>query len=188
MMPSSPAIFFDKDGTLIHDVPFNVDPRRVAFRKEAFAALRRLRAGGWKFFIISNQAGVAHGYFSPAQLETLTFAMRARLARQGLAPDGFYYCPHHPQGRVVAYRVACQCRKPGDGLLRRAAREHALDLKRCWMVGDILHDVEAGRRAGCRTILLDVGHETEWQLAPARIPDHQVSTLTDAAEVILSTS
>jgi len=186
MKRRSPAVFFDKDGTLVHDVPYNVDPGKTVFRDDAFAAMRELSAHGWKLFIISNQAGIAEGRFRPDEFEALIRAIRAVLAKNGIALDGFYYCPHHPCAPVAAYRLACRCRKPGDGMLRRAAREHALDLGRSWMVGDILNDMEAGRRAGCRTILLDVGNETQWRLPPERTPDHRAGTLGDAADLILS--
>jgi ribonucleoside-diphosphate reductase alpha chain len=94
---------------------------------------------------------------------------------------GFYYCPHHPHGSVPAYAVTCDCRKPRPGLILRAAREQGVDPARSWLVGDILDDVEAGRAAGCRTVLLDNGHETEWVLSPARRPDGVAADLAEAA-------
>src|SRR5205085_6378312 len=97
-----------------------------------------------------------------------------------------YHCPHHPDGTVERYARACACRKPQPGLLLRAARDHDLDLARSWLVGDILDDVEAGRRAGCRTVLLDNGHETEWVLTPERLPHHIACDLAQAADLILS--
>src|SRR5690606_16490855 len=103
----------------------------------------------------------------------------------GVQLAGAYYCPHHPEGVVDGLAVACACRKPGDGLLRRAAADLGLALDRSWMVGDILDDVEAGRRAGCRTVLLDVGHETEWRAGPLRRPHHMAPDLPAAVEVIL---
>jgi histidinol phosphatase-like enzyme len=99
---------------------------------------------------------------------------------------GFYYCPHHPSGNVPPYSVECTCRKPRPGLLQRAAYELALDLEASWMIGDILDDVEAGHRAGCRSILMDNGGETEWDLRGPRSPAALVPNLVDAATHILS--
>jgi D-glycero-D-manno-heptose 1,7-bisphosphate phosphatase len=98
---------------------------------------------------------------------------------------GFYCCPHHPEGTTAAYAVTCSCRKPAPGLILQAARDKDLDLVRSWMVGDILDDVEAGRRAGCSTILIDNGNETEWQLTDERRPRYLATDLTHAAEIVV---
>jgi histidinol-phosphate phosphatase family protein len=131
---------------------------------------------------------VARGYFAEAALGPVEARLRAMLGAAGVPLAGFYYCPHHPEGSVEAYTTICQCRKPAPGLLEQAAHDHGIDLGQSWLVGDILHDVEAGRQAGCRTILLDVGNETEWDLTPTRTPDHVVATLRDAAHLILASS
>jgi len=99
---------------------------------------------------------------------------------------GFYYCPHHPDGSVARYAVDCGCRKPQPGMLQKAARELDIDLEHSWMVGDILDDIEAGRRAGCRTILINNGSETEWVLSPERQPHFIVSNLEEAARTVIS--
>jgi histidinol-phosphate phosphatase family protein len=99
----------------------------------------------------------------------------------------FYYCPHHPDGKVKLYARECECRKPKPGLLLRAARDWKIDLPSSWMIGDILDDVEAGRRAGCQTILLDNGHETEWRMDNVRQPHYRVKNIEQAAHIILST-
>jgi len=179
------AVFLDKDGTLVVDVPYNVDPERISLTQGAVAGLRALHAAGYLLIVVSNQSGVARGFFEEAALGAVEARLRALLDDAGVPLTGFYYCPHHPDGNVERYAVACACRKPGPGLLLQAAHEHDLDLGRSWLVGDILHDVEAGRRVGCRTILLDVGHETEWQLTPARTPDFTAADLDDAARLIL---
>jgi histidinol phosphatase-like enzyme len=99
----------------------------------------------------------------------------------GARLDGFYACPHAPANADAS---PCDCRKPAPGLLRQAAREHDLDLAQCWMVGDILDDIEAGRRAGCRTVLMDVGNETEWQMSALREPNLRAADLLEAARLI----
>jgi D-glycero-D-manno-heptose 1,7-bisphosphate phosphatase len=92
--------------------------------------------------------------------------------------DGFYYCPHAPG-------AGCECRKPAAGLIERAAREHGVALGESWLIGDILDDIEAGRRAGCKTVLLDNGNETQWELSPERVPHHIARDLGEAAALIL---
>ena len=179
------AVFLDKDGTLVEDVPYNVDPALIRLGPGAVEGLRLLHAAGFPLIVISNQSGVARGYFAEAALGAVEARLRELLAAVGVPLAGFYYCPHHPDGSVAAYAVACECRKPRPGMIVRAAREHAVDLARSWFVGDILHDVEAAHRAGCRAVLLDNGHETEWELSPLRTPDVVARDLGEAARAIV---
>ena len=188
MAVSTRAVFLDKDGTLVEDVPYNADPELMRLAPGALEGVRLLAGAGYRLVVVSNQSGVAHGYFAEEALAGVEARLRELLAEGGVSLAGFYYCPHHPQGSVAGYDVACACRKPRDGLLRTAAREQGIDLTRSWMVGDILHDVEAGRRAGCRTVLIDNGNETEWELSPQRQPHFTASDLTEAARILLSCS
>ena len=180
------AAFLDKDGTVLDDIPYNVDPAAMRFAPGAQAALQALGRTDWLLIIISNQSGVALGKFPCTALD----AVEARLADMfdacGATLHGFHCCPHHPQGSVPAFTRVCDCRKPAPGLLYRAAAEHEVDLRASWFVGDILNDVEAGRRAGCRTILIDNGNETEWDLSPVRTPHAVVPDLAAAASLILA--
>lgn len=180
------AIFLDKDGTLIEDVPYNVLPERIRLMPGAGAALRVLSDAGYALFVVSNQPGVALGRFTEAELDVARRELQRQLAEHGVPLAGFYFCPHHPTGRVADYSGQCTCRKPRPGLLRRAAQEHGIDLNASWLIGDILDDVEAGRRAGCRTVLLDNGHETEWRRGPGRRPHYVAQGLPEAAACILS--
>ena len=179
LRPSRPAIFLDKDGTLVRDVPFNVDPALLSFTPHALQALRLWRDAGYRLVVITNQPGIGQGLFDRADLSILHRALAARLATAGVPLDGMFACPH-PQD------AGCACRKPGDLLLRQAAWVLRIDLERSWMVGDILNDVEAGHRAGCRSILLDVGNETEWLPGPLREPEFRCPDLLQAAAVTLS--
>lgn len=183
---NAPAVFLDKDGTLIDDVPYNVEPKRMRFTPRAAEGLRALHASGYKLLVVTNQSGVARGYFREEALYGVECHLRDMMAQVGVPLHAFYYCPHHPDGLLRPYAVQCACRKPAPGLLLRAAEEHGLDLRRSWLVGDILHDIEAGRRAGSRTILLDNGNETEWLLSRERLPHWIVGNLAEAARVILS--
>jgi D-glycero-D-manno-heptose 1,7-bisphosphate phosphatase len=183
---SKRSIFLDKDGTLVENVPDNVDPDKIQLCSGAIAGLQRLYAAGYELYVITNQSGVAQGLFPEAALTAVEARLRQLLGNAGIALHGFYYCPHHPNGNVSTYAIACDCRKPQPGLIYRAATEHTIDLTQSWFIGDILHDVEAGRVAGCRTILIDNGNETEWQLSPQRLPHHMVRDLDEAARIILA--
>lgn len=180
------AIFLDKDGTLVEDVPYNVDPDLIRLGRGAVDGLRMLHAAGYPLIVISNQSGVARGYFAETALGAVEAQLRELLGEAGVPLAGFYYCPHHPDGSVARYAVVCDCRKPLPGLIVRAAGEHGVDLARSWFIGDILHDVEAAHRAGCRAVLLDNGHETEWELSPLRTPDVVAPDLAGAARAIVS--
>lgn len=179
------AVFIDKDGTLIHDVPYNCDPSRIVFNPGVPEALKLLKAYDYKLIVVSNQSGLAMGYFNMESLELVVDTIQLDLKTEGVEIDAFYFCPHHPQGKIAHYAKACPCRKPEPGMLLRAAEEFQIDLSQSWMIGDILHDVEAGNRAGCQTILLDVGNETEWQMNEHRYATARVSSMAEAAEVIL---
>jgi D-glycero-D-manno-heptose 1,7-bisphosphate phosphatase len=181
---SARAVFLDKDGTLVEDVPYNVDPELIRPTEGALEALRLLQEAGYLLVVVSNQSGVARGLFPERALVGVEKRLRAILSTAGVNLAGFYYCPHHPQGSRPEYAVDCTCRKPKPGLLLRAAREHDIDLRSSWMIGDILNDIQAGKAAGCKTILLNNGHETEWVLTPDRQPDFLVRNLPEAAEIV----
>lgn len=186
MAMSGRAVFLDKDGTLIDDVPYNVDPKRVTLAEGAGSALRELKAHGYSLIVVSNQAGVALGRFSLRALGAVEQRVQELLRPSGVAIDAFYYCPHLPQAPNVRFAVRCLCRKPQPGLLRQAAHDLSIDLTQSWLLGDILDDVEAGNRAGCRTVLVDVGNETEWRLAMHRQPHLLARSLRHAAAQILA--
>jgi D-glycero-D-manno-heptose 1,7-bisphosphate phosphatase len=184
-MALTKAVFLDKDGTLVEDRPYDVDAGRMVLVPGALAALRQLQDRGYKLIVISNQAGVAHGHFPEQALVPLGLRLAGLLAAGQVRLAGFYYCPHHPGGRIERYAVRCDCRKPAAGLILRAAREHEVDLDNSWFIGDILDDVEAGRRAGCRAVLIDNGNETEWTRSPLRDPHFIAGDLCEAARRIL---
>lgn len=178
------AVFLDKDGTLVEDVPYNVDPAQLRFTPNAPEALRLLDEAGFRLIVVSNQPGLASGRFSRADFARLRHALAERVrAEAGVTLAGIYVCPHAPG---ESGRVSCLCRKPSPGLLHQATVALRLDLAQSWIVGDILDDVEAGRRVGCRSVLLDVGNETEWRLSPLRTPHHRCADLLAAAHVIVA--
>jgi histidinol-phosphate phosphatase family protein len=185
MSSRTSAVFLDKDGTLIEDVPYNVEPRHMRLVPGAGEALHLLARSGYRLIVVSNQPGVALGLFPEYALRAVEQRLQELLLPAGVSLHGFYYCPHFPRAKIPAYRLHCNCRKPASGMLTRAARDHALDLSSSWLVGDILDDIEAGRRAKCKTVLINNGNETEWELTAERCPHAVATNLLEAAQTIV---
>lgn len=175
------AIFLDKDGTLIPDIPYNADPDKITLCQDCIGGLKMLLDDGYMLIVVSNQAGIALGYFDEKRFGGVARKLYELLGKEGIRLADLYYCPHHPDGTEPGYAIACDCRKPKPGMLLRAAKEHQLDLTHCWMIGDILNDVEAGNRAGCHTIMIDNGNETEWRTERYRRPEFTCKTIDEAA-------
>ena len=175
---SSKAVFLDRDGTLIVNRHYGSDPDGIQLLDGVVEGLRELRAAGYKLVLVSNQSGVARGYFDEGAVARMHDRLQRMLDRHGVALDDLEYCPHHPDGDTSPYAVECACRKPAPGMLRRAARKHGVNLSASWMVGDIEADVEAGRQAGARTVL--VGPETARPL-----PDFHAEDFAAAVRHIL---
>jgi len=178
------AIFIDKDGTLIKNVHYNVDPELVQLELSVGKALQLLKENGYLLIVISNQDGIAKGFFTWNDLKKVNEAIQRLLAPFNISIDAFYYCPHFKEGAIDIYAFDCDCRKPRPGLLLNAAKENAVDLEGSWMIGDILNDIEAGNSAGCRTILIDNDNETEWLLNEKRTPLFTVHNMMEAARII----
>jgi len=182
---SAPFVFVDKDGTLIEDLPYNVDPRRVRFAPGAPEAIALFALAGLPIAICSNQSGVARGYYTLDDLAALAAHLRDEVAALGGADLVMYACPHLPRG-ANAWAIACDCRKPATGLLALAARDLGADLRSSWMIGDTWMDVAAGRAAGCRSILVGPEWRTAGSLPDARRPDAAVPDLLSAARVVVT--
>jgi D-glycero-D-manno-heptose 1,7-bisphosphate phosphatase len=182
------VVFIDKDGTLIPDIPYNVNVDLIEIETTTIEGLKELKKQGFLFIVVSNQSGLAKGYFSEEDLKKVNERISGLLWQHRLTIDGFYYCPHHPEAVIKKYAVECDCRKPLPGLIYKAAKDFDIDLLQSWMIGDILNDVEAGKRAGCRTILLDNGNETEWIMNEWRTPDLTASNIYEAASLIKASS
>jgi D-glycero-D-manno-heptose 1,7-bisphosphate phosphatase len=147
--------------------------------------LRCLQQAGFRLVVVTNQSGIARGYFTAADLRRMHAHLAAQLARLGVRLDAIYHCPHHPDGAIPELAVRCTCRKPQPGMVLRAAADLGLDARRSWLVGDILDDVEAGKRAGCRTILVDLGTEPPPERA-ARRPDYVARDTRHALQIIMA--
>ena len=189
-MPGEPAVFIDRDGTLTEEVGYVNPPRRLCLLPRSAEAIRRLNRAGLRAVMVTNQSGVARGYFSEEVLQAVNEALVSQLKAEGAYLDGLYVCVHHPTEGTPPYRVVCDCRKPEPGLLRRAAADLGLDLSRSWVVGDKIIDIIAGRRAGARSILVLTGYglgEREYRrsLWPSE-PDHVAEDLLDAVDWILA--
>ncbi len=190
------AVFLDRDGVLIADVHYLTAEDQIRVLPRVPEALARLRAGGWRLIVATNQSVVARGWITEEDLRRIHRALLGALRERGAEIDAVYYCPHHPGAAVAAYRRACDCRKPGPGMLLRAARDFGLDLQASVIVGDAASDIEAGRRAGCRAVRIDAGgredrggadREPRSDRSPggAGAPDYVAADLWDAAGWIL---
>ena len=171
--PLTPAVFLDRDGTIMHDVEYCGDLNQVEVFPDAAEALRRLKRSGFKIVIISNQSGIARGYFSEADYRAVEGEVERQLGA-GLI-DGTYFCPEMPDSGSIR-------RKPETGMILEAQREHGIDLPRSFFIGDKAIDVECGRRAGTRTILVRTGIEPPSDHVGA---DWTANNLREAAEIIL---
>ncbi len=179
------ALFLDRDGTLVLPRHYPTLPEQLVLYAGLGGPLTQLQSAGLRIIVITNQGGLAHGFFDEAALHQMHTHLATQLMQVGVHLDAIYHCPHHPAGRIPALAIECACRKPQPGLLLQAAADHTIDLARSWFVGDILHDVEAGNRAGCRTVLVNNGGETEWVAGPYRTPDYVASDIVEALKIIL---
>jgi D-glycero-D-manno-heptose 1,7-bisphosphate phosphatase len=184
------AVFIDRDGTISEEVGYVNHASRLRVFPFAAEAVRALNEQGWLAVLVTNQSGVARGYFEEDLIGEVHKLLTAELARGGARLDAIYYCPHHPSAGGPPYRQDCDCRKPKPGLLLRAARDLGLDLARCWMVGDRYGDTELARNAGVRSALVLTGYgrgELEHQSAAWRYrPDLVAENLLEAVQTILA--
>lgn len=182
---SHPAVFLDRDGTIIDDIGYINEPKKIRLLPGAADAVRRMRSAGYRVVIISNQSGVARGLLDEKTLAQVQARLEELLDREGACLDGVYYCPYldGPEAVVEAYRRNSELRKPRPGMLFQAARELNLDLKRSWMIGDSASDVAAGQRAGCRTILVRSNRLDG--AANERSATCTVDNLAEAADAVL---
>ncbi len=146
-----PAAFLDRDGVLNVEVGYLDDPGRVRLQWGSAAAVRALNEAGWLVIVVTNQSGVSRGYYTAETVEAIHRELRRRLRAAGARVDAISYCPHQPDDQ-------CRCRKPEPHMLLDAGRSLGADLVRSWMIGDKASDIEAGRRAGCRTALVLTGY------------------------------
>jgi len=153
-----PAVFLDRDGTINEQVGYLNHKSRFRLLDGVPEAVRMLNREGYRVVVVSNQSGVARGYFPLSLVHEVNDYMKALLEAQGAFLDDILFCPHHPEGSVPAYAVSCKCRKPGTGLIEKALGRFEIDLARSYVIGDQCTDVEMARRAACRGIMVQTGY------------------------------
>ncbi|HDZ22760.1 hypothetical protein LCGC14_0451400 [marine sediment metagenome] len=184
---SEKAIFLDRDNTLIEDPGYISDPDAVRLLPGVELAMKSLSQAGYLLVVVTNQSGVARGLLTEESLKKIHERMVELLSRKGALVDEIYYCPYHAEGSVPEYAIESDLRKPEPGMLLQAAEDMGIDLSVSWMVGDTPSDIEAGERAGCRTIRIRTPHDddrTDNHLEEFQA-DYTVRNLVEAARVIL---
>ena len=156
MKQGNKAIFLDRDGVINEEVSYLSNPDDFRFIDGSIKALRILKSKGYLLIVITNQAGIARGYFTEEILEQIHRKMKLSLEANEISLDDIYYCPHHPD-----FTGVCECRKPLPGMILRAAKKHGITLNQSYMVGDTLKDIETGYNAKCKTVLVMTGYGRE---------------------------
>ena len=185
-----PAVFLDRDGTLVEEAGYLDRLERLVFFPYSVDAVRLLNRAGLAVVIVTNQAGIARGIFKESFVGEAHRHIAERLSAGGARVDGFYYCPHHPEAVIEAYRQSCDCRKPQPGLLKRAASDLDIALDESFVVGDRWHDLEAGQRVGARGVLVRTGYGKTEEAAghSVVIPSAIVDNVMEAVSWILRES
>jgi len=183
------AVFLDRDGTIIEDRGYLNHPDLLELIPNAAEAIASLNRAGLKTIVVSNQSGVARGFFPESLLAVLHEKMLALLSEKDARIDAVYYCPHHPHVGEPPYRTNCDCRKPKTGMLERAANDFSLDVARSYLIGDKVSDMQTAMNAGCKALLVMTGYgRGEWEFNRSRLekePDYLAADLFDAAQWIV---
>lgn len=184
------AVFIDRDGTISEEVGYINHPSRFRLFPYAADAIKHLHENGWLAILVTNQAGVARGYFSEEMIQIVHAAMTAELESNGAKMDALYYCAHHPSVGEPPYRFDCDCRKPKPGLITRAAQDFDIDISESWMAGDRYSDIELARNAGLKSAFVLSGYGLgEWEHQRdgwTEKPDLVAENLLEAVRVIVS--
>jgi D-glycero-D-manno-heptose 1,7-bisphosphate phosphatase len=184
------AVFIDRDGTISEEVGYINHPSRFRLFPYAAEAIQHLNDNGWLAILVTNQAGVARGYFSEQMIQTVHAAMTADLEMNGAKLDAIYYCAHHPSVGEPPYRLDCDCRKPKHGLITQATQDFDIDISNSWMVGDRYSDLELARNAGLKSAFVLSGYgRGEWEYQRASWngdPDLVAENLLEAVQLIVS--
>jgi len=185
------AVFLDRDGVIVEFVELLHKPEQLKLKKGSAEAIRLFNNSNLKTIIISNQPVIARGMITEKELAEIDEKLKKMLRREYAVVDKSYYCPHHPDANIKEYRKLCSCRKPAPGLILRAAKDLNINLKQSWMIGDSLSDIVAGKRAGCKTVLIDSLLNKELIIGMENInidqirPDYRCKNLLEAAKLIL---
>ena len=184
------AVFLDRDGTINEEVNYLGDPADLKLTPGAAQAIHLLNSHHIPVIVVTNQAGIARGYFTETQMHLVHQALDWMIAVENAKIDAYYFCPHHPTAGIGDYKITCTCRKPQPGMLYQAAQDLQLDLSKSYLVGDKLTDIQAGNLAGCQTILVETGYGKEESKTKQNEtkPDQISPNLLNAIEWILTQS
>lgn len=158
MRNKAKACFLDRDGVLIEEKIYLASISDISIFPETYDALKLLKEEGFKIIVVTNQAGVAKGYYKEGTIPQIHKEIDRQLALAGVGVDAYYYCPHHPKAKVKEYAIKCDCRKPAPGMILQAVKDFKLDLAKSFLVGDKMSDIGAAENAGCAGILVITGH------------------------------
>ena len=180
------AVFLDRDGVITQEPPHYAHKlSQLKLIPGAAGAIRLLNENDYTVVIVSNQSGIGRGYYKEEDAEIYNQALERKLAEEGAHIDAIYICPHYPEAKIEKYRLECDCRKPKPGMLKKAEEELSIVLKQSFMVGDKSVDIEAGKRAGCRTVLVKTGYGSE-ELKQNNVECNYIAeNLADAVSYIL---
>ncbi len=183
------AVFLDRDGVINEEPPHNAHRLdQLKLISGAIEAVRLLNSNEFIVVVVTNQGGIAHGYFHEKDTKIFNKAIEDFMAKENAYFDAIYYCPHHSDAEIERYRIECECRKPRPGMLIRAQQEFNIDFKQSFIVGDRLTDIEAGKRVGCKTIMVRTGYGAEELNSNHVECDYIANDLHDAVENILHLS
>ena len=147
------AVFIDRDGVITEDPPHYAHKKeQLSLIPQSAEAIRLLNENGYKVIIVSNQSGIARGYYPEEDTKRFNKELEKELEKNNASIDAIYYCPHHPTAKLKNYRIKCDCRKPKPGMILKASEEHNIDITKSFMIGDRKGDIVAGKNAGCKTI------------------------------------
>lgn len=180
-----PAVFFDRDGTLIHEAHYLKELKDLKLYDNTAESIKKLNEKGIPVIMVSNQSGVARGYFDEENVKFLNKCMNEMLIKDDSCINGFYYCPHHPKGTVEEYAISCDCRKPLAGMINQALKDFPeIDIKKSYVVGDKECDIELARNSGCKSILVRTGHGSKVDEKECS-PDFVANEIKQAVDWIL---
>ncbi len=153
------AFFLDRDGVVIREAEYLSSVKEVKIFNETFQALKLMKEAGYLIIVVSNQSGVARGYFEESTIPIIHKHINSELKKENIEVNAFYYCPHHDNGSIEKYSIPCECRKPKSGMLDKAAKDFNIDLTKSFMIGDKTSDIKAGKNANvAKSILVKSGH------------------------------
>jgi D-glycero-D-manno-heptose 1,7-bisphosphate phosphatase len=183
------AVFLDRDGTILDELGYLTPDSTIHIYHFSIDAIRLLARAGYAVVVITNQGGIGLGLYGHAFVDGTHDGLSRQFAEGGATVDGWYYCPHHPEAVVPAFKLVCDCRKPATGLVTAAARDLDIDLRASWVVGDQWRDIEVAHRIGARSVLVRTGYgrrlDTNWPDGIAR-PTLVADNLAEAAAHILT--